>query len=165
MELYLFRHGIAHNAQPGSLDSSRELTAEGREKTAAVAKAARRAGVRPSLIVSSPYIRARQTAEIAAEELGYEEPVLQIDSLVPHGAPQAVWQDLRDHALLDQIGEASVLLTGHEPLMSQLAAFLLNAPSLRVDMKKSALIRIDVESLSGTPHGTLRWMIIPRLTA
>ena len=159
MELYLFRHGIAHNAQPGSLDSGRELTSEGSLKAAAVARAARRAGVRPSLIVTSPYIRARQTAQIAAEEFGYEGHILEIDSLVPHGRPQAVWNDLRDHA-----GETSVLLAGHEPLLSELAAFLLNAPSLRVDMKKSALLRIDVGSPGGVPHGTLRWMIIPKLT-
>jgi phosphohistidine phosphatase len=159
MELYLLRHGIAHNVQPGSFDAARELTPEGRQKTAAVAKAARKSGVRPSLILTSPYVRAHQTAETAAEELGYKGQLLQVDSLVPHGTPQAVWKDLRDYG-----GETAVLMAGHEPLLSQLTAFLLNTPSLRVDMKKSALVRIDLDSFGSVPHGTLRWMIIPALT-
>jgi phosphohistidine phosphatase len=58
MELYIFRHGIAEEAAFGRPDSARQLTDEGRKKTAAVAKMARRADVRPSLIISSPYDRA-----------------------------------------------------------------------------------------------------------
>jgi phosphohistidine phosphatase len=164
MELYIFRHGIAEDARPGSPDPDRRLTAEGREKTAAVAKMARATGVRPSLILSSPYVRARQTAEIAAHELGFKGKILNIDSLVPDSKPQDVWRSIRDHA-----GESAILLAGHEPLLSQLVAWLLNAPSLRVEMKKSALVRIDVESPRGgrvgPPHGTLRWMMIPRMTS
>jgi phosphohistidine phosphatase len=159
MELYLFRHGIAEDAPPGSPDSARELTEEGREKAGDVVKLARKAGVRPSLIVSIPYVRARQTARIAAEELGYDGQVLPLESLVPHSSPDNVWKDLRDHA-----DEAAVLLAGHEPLLSRLAAYLLNSPSLRVEMKKAALVRIDIETVRPQPHGILRWMIVPRMT-
>ena len=159
MELYLFRHGIADDAQPGGPDSARELTDEGRKKVADVVKLARKADVRPSLIVSSPYARARQTARIAAEELEYRGHVLPFESLVPHGSPEQVWQDVRDHA-----DEAAVLLAGHEPLLGRLAAYLLNAPSLRVEMKKSALLRIDMEVVRPHPHGVLRWMIVPKMT-
>jgi phosphohistidine phosphatase len=158
MELYLLRHGIAEDAHPGGTDAERQLTDEGCEKTAAAMKLARRTGVRPTLILTSPYARARQTARIAADELGYEGALVAIESLVPHGSPQGVWQDIRDHA-----GEPAILLAGHEPLLSQLVAYLLDAPSLRVEMKKAALVRIDVESLRGAPHGTLRWMTIPRM--
>jgi len=163
MELYLFRHGIAEDGAPGSPDSARQLTDEGREKTAAVVKMARKTGVRPTLILTSPYVRARQTAQIAADELGFDGDILNIDSLVPHSSPEKVWQSIRDHA-----DETSILLAGHEPLLSQLVAWLLNAPSLRVEMKKAALVRIDVEAPRagrvGQPHGVLRWMTIPRMT-
>lgn len=158
MELYLLRHGIAEDGLPGTSDSDRRLTQEGREKTIAVLNMARRSGVNPSLILSSPYVRANQTAEIAAKELGYKEEIQLLESLVPHGAPQAVWADIRDYA-----DEPSILLAGHEPLMSYLAAYLLNAPSLRVDMKKSALIRIDFQIASAVPYGVLRWMLVPKL--
>jgi phosphohistidine phosphatase len=159
MEIYLFRHGIAEDGQPGSPDSARELTDEGRKKVEDVVKMARRAGVRPALILTSPYIRARQTARIAAEQFGYDGPVGPIESLVPHGSPEGVWKDVRDHGDCD-----SILLAGHEPLLSRLTAYLLNAPSLRVEMKKAALVRIDVETIRPHPHGILRWMIVPKMT-
>lgn len=158
MELYLFRHGIAEDAPSGRPDSSRALTAEGRERSAAVVKMARNAGVVPSLIVSSPYLRAVQTAEVAAKEFGWKGDLQQLPSLVPHGPPEAVWSDIRDLR-----GETAVLLAGHEPLMANLAAYLLNAPGLIVDMKKSAMLRIDVGSLGPVPRGALRWMIVPKL--
>jgi phosphohistidine phosphatase len=158
MELYLFRHGIAEDAPPGRSDSSRALTDAGRERSAAVAKMARDAGVAPSLIASSPYLRAVQTAEAAAKELGYSGDLVRMPSLVPHGTPEGVWSDIRD--LRD---EAAVLLAGHEPLMGRLAAWLLNAPGLQVDMKKSAMVRIDLVSVGTAPRGVLRWMIIPKL--
>lgn len=159
MELYLFRHGIAEDGGPGKPDSARQLTDEGRRKTAAVAKMARGAGVDPSLILSSPYDRAVQTARIAADELGYKGHILQIKVLVPHGSPEAVWSEIRDHQ-----SESSILLAGHEPLLSHLAAWLLSAPSLRVEMKKSAMIRIDADSTRAAPQGVLRWMVTPALT-
>jgi phosphohistidine phosphatase len=158
MELYLFRHGIAEDAPPGRPDSSRALTDAGRERSAAVARMAREAGVAPSLIASSPYLRALQTAEVAAKQFGYTAEILRLPSLVPHGTPEAVWSDIRD--LSD---ESSVLLAGHEPLMAHLAAHLLNAPGLVVDMKKSAMLRIDMQDLGPAPRGALRWMIVPRL--
>ncbi|HZL57222.1 MAG TPA: phosphohistidine phosphatase SixA [Bryobacteraceae bacterium] len=159
MELYLFRHGIAEDGEPGSPDSSRELTDEGRRKAADVMKLARKTGVRPSLILTSPYIRARQTARIAAEELEFDGQVMPLDSLVPHSSPENVWTDIRDYADHD-----ALLLAGHEPLLSRLVAHLLNAPSLRVEMKKAALVRIDIETMRGQPHGILRWMIVPKMT-
>ena len=158
MEICLFRHGIADAGQPGSPDSSRELTDEGRKKTAEVVKLARKSGVRPTLILTSPYVRARQTARIAAEQLEYDGQVLPVESLVPHGSPEGVWQDLRDHG-----DETAVLLAGHDPLLSRLVAYLLNAPALRVEMKKAGLVRIDVETMRAHPHGILRWMIVPKL--
>ena len=158
MELYLFRHGDAEDAPPGKPDSSRALTAKGVERSASVAKMARDAGADPSLIVSSPYLRAMQTAEVAANEFGWKGEIVQLASLVPHGTPEGVWSDLR--ALR---GQAAIVLAGHEPLMANLAAYLLNAPELKIDMKKSAMIRIDMAGLGTAPRGVLRWMILPKL--
>jgi phosphohistidine phosphatase len=158
MEIYLLRHGAAEDARPGEPDSARELTREGRRKTACVLRLAKGAGVAPAVILSSPYIRARQTARIAADELGYEGEILLVDSLVPHGTPEMVWQDVRDHA-----GDSSVLLAGHEPLLGRLVAWLSNAPSLRVDMKKSAMVCLEADAFRAVPHGILRWMAIPKL--
>ena len=158
MEIYLFRHGIAEDGKPGHPDSSRELTDEGRRRTAEVVRLARKSGARPTLIVSSPYIRARQTAKIAAEELEYDGHILQSEALVPHSSPENVWKEIRDHA-----DEPAILLAGHEPVLGYTVAYLLNSPALRVEMKKAAMVRIDVESLRAAPHGILRWMMVPRM--
>lgn len=158
LELYLFRHGIAEDAQPGRRDADRALTDEGRKKTAEVVKAARRAGLEPALVVSSPYLRAVQTAKIAIDELAYKGDLVKTEALVPHGTPEGVWHELREYR-----DQPSVLLAGHEPLLSRLTAYLLAAPALRVEMKKAAMVRIDIETFGPTPHGTLRWMITPKL--
>jgi phosphohistidine phosphatase len=158
MELYLFRHGVAEDAKPGRPDAERALTDEGKKKVADVVKTAHRAGVDPSLIVSSPYRRAIETARLAVEGFGYKRDIVRTETLVPHGSPEKVWAELRDYR-----EEPAILLAGHEPLMSQLVTYLLSAPGLRVEMKKAALVRIDVESLGPRPHGTLRWMLTPKL--
>jgi phosphohistidine phosphatase len=158
VEIYLFRHGIAENAAAGEPDSSRKLTDEGKEKTAAVARLARTAKVQPSAIISSPYVRAVETARIAAQELGFEGKLITAPELEPHGSPESVWKVISARREDD-----SILLAGHEPLLSRLAAYLLASPALRVEMKKSALVRIDVDSLRGAPQGVLRWMLIPKL--
>lgn len=158
MELYLFRHGIAEDARPGRPDAERALTEEGKKKTAEVVKRARRAGVEPSLIISSPYKRAVETAQIAVEGFGYQREIVRTETLVPHGSPEKVWAELREYR-----EETSILLAGHEPLMSRLAAYMLASPALRIEMKKAAMIRIDMGSMGAAPHGTLRWMITPKL--
>jgi phosphohistidine phosphatase len=158
MELYLFRHGIAADARAGRPDANRALTDEGRKKVAEVVKTARRAGVEPSLIVSSPYVRAIETARIAAAGFEYKGDIVRTEALVPHGSPEKVWAELRDYR-----EESAILLTGHEPLLSHVAAFLLATPALRIEMKKAAMVRIDVESFGAMPHGTLRWMITAKL--
>ena len=158
MELYLLRHVIAEDAPPGHPDSSRALTVEGRQKTAAVLKVAGQSGAAPSLILSSPYVRAVETARIAAKVLEYRGEIVQIKSLVPHGTPSGVWNELREYK-----DEGSVLIAGHEPLLGHLVGYLLNSPALRIDIKKSCLVRIDLDGFGAAPRGTLRWMTIPKL--
>jgi len=156
MQLYLLRHGIAEDARPGMSDSDRALTSEGKDKLRRVLK---RAGVEPSLILSSPYKRAVETAEIAAEVLGYKGKIVRIDALVPHGSPYDVWEEIRARR-----EEFAILLASHEPLMSTMAAFLLESPALQVDMKKAALVRIDCDRPGAKPGGILKWMLTPAVS-
>lgn len=158
VQIHLLRHGIAEEGRAGLSDADRALTADGMRKLRSVLKVARSVGLAPGLILSSPYKRALQTAEIAAKELGYTESILQTHALTPDSSPQAVWEELRVHR-----NEQSVLLAGHEPLFSTLTAFLLASPAMLVDFKKGALARIDVESFGAQPRGVLRWMFTARL--
>ena len=158
MQIYLLRHGIAENGRPGHADAERALTAEGRDKLRRVLKRARAADTVPTLIFSSPYRRAVETAAVAAEVLGYPGEVVRTRSLVPEASPHDTWEEIRGHNQ-----ERSVLLASHEPLMSSLAAFLLDSPALAVDMKKAALLRIDCDRLGPKPGGVLKWMLTPAL--
>ena len=156
MQIYLLRHGIAEDAQPGRADSERALTSEGREKLRRVLKRGRAAGAAPDLILSSPYRRATETADVAAETLGYQGKVVRTPALLPEASPFDAWEEIRSRH-----DERSVLLASHEPLMSSLAAFLLGSPALEVDMKKAALVRGDCDRLGPQPKGVLKWMLTP----
>src|SRR5438874_1519720 len=158
MQIYLLRHGIAEDGKPGRPDSERALTDEGRAKLRRVLKRARTADVTPSLIFSSPYRRALETADVAVEVLHYEGEVLQSPAFVPEASPHQAWEEIRLHPK-----EESVLIASHEPLMSGLTAFLLGCSTLQVDMKKAALVRIDVDRFGAEPHGALKWMLTPGL--
>jgi phosphohistidine phosphatase len=160
MQLYLLRHGIAEDAGPRTPDAKRELTEKGRSKLAAVLTLAHRAEVEPELVLSSPLVRAVQTAEMARDILGVEAPIEQTALLVPEGSPQKVWEELRGLRNLDV-----VLLAGHEPLLSSLGAWLLGVPELQIHMSKAALVSIELKTVHGSPHGILNWMITPKLAS
>jgi phosphohistidine phosphatase len=156
MEIYLLRHGIAENGRPGMKDSDRALTEEGKEKLKRVLARARRAGVKPSVILSSPYRRAIQTAEIAADSLDYKGKILQTPALVPDASPHQVWEEIRARP-----DESALLVASHEPLMSATVALLLASPALVVDMKKAGLARVDCDRFGPEPSGVLKWLLTP----
>lgn len=158
MEIYLLRHGIAEDRSSSGRDADRRLTDEGRHKLRAVLSRAQAAGASPSLIVTSPYRRALETAEIAARELGYEGKIVRTESLIPDGTPNGLWQEVRLHR-----DEPSILLAGHEPLFSSAVAHLLGSTREMVHFRKGALARIDVETFGQEPAGVLQWMLTPKL--
>jgi phosphohistidine phosphatase len=156
MQIYLLRHGIAEDAQPGGPDAERPLTGEGRDKLRRVLKRARTADLDPSLILSSPYRRAVETAAVAAEVLGYKGEIVRTRALAPEASPLDAWEEIRNRK-----DERAILLASHEPLMSSMAAFLLDSPALRLEMKKAALVRIDCERFGPKAAGVLKWMLTP----
>jgi phosphohistidine phosphatase len=139
-------------------DSDRELTTEGRRKLRETLRALANAEVNPSLIVSSPLTRALQTAEIARSVFKTKALVLRTKALTPNATVEQVWDEIRAHR-----GEPEMMLVGHEPQFSNLAAYLLGARELRVDFKKGAVLRLDLEGFGAQPRGTLRWFFLARM--
>jgi phosphohistidine phosphatase len=158
MELYLLRHGIAEDGAPGEPDAQRKLTSEGRRKLREVLRVAAEGKVAPTLILSSPLVRAMQTAEIASEELNYSGEIVQTQALTPDADPGDTWNELRAYR-----EEAQVLLASHNPLCERLAPYLLAAPGLTVDFKKGGLMRIDLQQFGTEPRGVLRWYLTPKV--
>src|SRR5690349_4514808 len=128
MQVYLLRHGIAEENRIGKSDAERELTAEGRRRLREILRAAAQAEVKPTIILSSPLVRAVQTAEVAADVLHYKDKILRTKALLPNGRMEAVWDEIRVHQ-----DARELMLVGHDPLFTQLAGYLLNVPELRID--------------------------------
>src|SRR6266851_4273279 len=121
-ELCIMRHGIAADRSISSSDAKRTLTPEGRERMQEIAQGLARAGFTPERIVSSPYLRAAETAEIVAQNLDAGLRVESCEALQPGGAPDALFEFLGKEA-----ARKSVLVVGHEPDLGNLAASLLGA--------------------------------------
>jgi phosphohistidine phosphatase len=122
----------------------------------AVLRLAREARVEPEVILASPWTRAQETAMAARDAFGTEQ-VIETKSLLPDVLPSHIWGEIRSLRPLKEL-----MVVGHEPHLSRLAAFLLEAP-VAIDMKKAAVIRIDVQEREGPPRGVLKWMLTPKL--
>ena len=138
-------------------DADRALTAEGRRKLRQVLTAACDAKVSLDLIVSSPFKRALQTAEVARKTLKYKGEIVRTKALEPGASVRQVWDEIRDYR-----DKACLMLVGHNPLFSQLAAYLLSSADMQVDFKKGGLMKINFEHFPPVPRGVLCWYITPK---
>ena len=157
-ELYFVRHGLAEergDAWPD--DTKRPLSGEGMSKMRKGARGLARFGVSIEVVLSSPLVRARQTAEIVAAEIEPRPSLVNIDSLAPDGSYAGVMADLEKHAR-----KARIALVGHEPMLGELAARLIGSRH-PIEFKKGSVCRIDVEDLPPAGPGDLRWMLTPKM--
>jgi phosphohistidine phosphatase len=140
MDLYLVRHAIAENRADGD-DDARALSAGGKAKMNRVAEGLRKLKIRPDLILTSPLVRARQTAEILAQSL-HGAKVEVLPELAPAGAVVAVIPALRPHARLK-----AVMLVGHQPCLGELLSLLLTGSKERIliDFKKGGAACIEAD--------------------
>jgi phosphohistidine phosphatase len=113
-------------------------------------------GVELDVILTSPLVRTRQTADIVAGGRG-KPPVQTINALKPSGTSAAVIEELAKYQ-----DKRTVALVGHEPNIGELAARLIGADS-PLPFKKGAICRIDFESLPPNGIGELRWFLPPRV--
>ena len=153
--LYLVRHAIAEERGPEYPDDTkRPVSVRGRRRMKAAARGF--AGLDPGvdMILTSPLVRAVQTAEILSRELA-DASLRVCPSLAPEHPPEAVAQDLGRAS-----AKGAIALVGHEPDLGALAAWLIGAKSA-LPFKKGGIARIDVPRLPPTQDGTLVWMATP----
>jgi phosphohistidine phosphatase len=155
MDIYLLRHGAADQQSPTGKDADRGLTIRGASDLRRTLKAAQTAGMQPSLILSSPYARALESAQLAARLLKYSEPILKSNSLLPDSTPADVWNELRTHR-----DARSVLVVSHEPLLSATASWMLGATRVNLEFAPGMIARIDVPDLGAEPKGVLRRVFV-----
>jgi phosphohistidine phosphatase len=156
MRLYLLRHGEAEAFSTGG-DPGRRLSTDGIVSLQSVLKLASAAGVRPSLILSSPYARAIETAQLAARLLAYPGEIVCTSSLTPDSSPQQAWSEIRSHA-----SEAPIL-AAHEPLLSAMVAWILGSTRAMIRVVPAAMVCIEIPAPGPQPAGVIEWMISPDL--
>ncbi len=160
MELYFLRHGLAgqHGDPKYKDDSLRPLTNQGCEKMQRAACGMQALELNFDAILSSPYLRARQTAEIVAEAYKTNKKEIYLtDNLLP---PAPIEKLLRE--IQASFPEANhVLLVGHEPHLTQLVSQLLKSKPLSIDFKKGGLCCLSVENSSDGLVAVLNWLLTP----
>ena len=157
MEIYILRHGIAvDRGTPGyKKDGDRPLTEDGIDKIHQVVEAMLAMELKFDLILSSPYVRAAETAKIVAGEL--DEEVTFTEFLLPDGNPLELIREINDNK------PQSVLLVGHEPDLSRLMSLLISGESeAAIELKKGGLSKLTAEKLMFGQCATLHWLLTPK---
>lgn len=157
MELYLIRHADALALGVGgtSSDAERPLSEEGVAQGRLLAEGLRRQGVQLELVLSSPLVRARQTAE---EMLRYwaAPPRLQAcEELAPGGRSRRLAKYLRG------VDAERVALVGHQPDLGLHAAWLIGSKKAQIEVAKAGVLFIHCPGVPGKGCGELRWLVTP----
>jgi len=159
MRCYFLRHGLAGDPEQWSGDdAARPLTAEGKERMAREAKTIAALGLELDAIVTSPLLRAKQTATIVADKLKMRDRLSEDARLGIAFDVRALRAILEEHATA-----TAVLLVGHEPSMSRTIGSVIGGHA-RIDLKKGSLACVnfgDPDSLMGE----LVWLVPPKVLA
>ena len=160
MQLYIVRHGIAVEREDPKCPSEAEryLTEEGVEKTKQVAKGAAALGATADLLLSSPYVRAMQTAELFADALDYaKQKIRRTDLLLPGADAQLLFRELAKDKQA-----SSVFVFGHAPQLDELIAAVLGSKRQVTALKKAGVALLELKKVS-PPMGELVWLGTPKM--
>jgi len=140
-------------------DSLRPLTREGEKQLAKVASAMKKMGLDFDLILSSPYERARKTAQIIADKLEMAKRLKFSDDLKCEGDPAKLIGQLV--SLKPQ--PDNLLLVGHEPYLSELVAqWVADNGGMTLEFKKAGLCKLKADELSLGRCARLCWLLTPK---
>lgn len=157
MNLYLIRHAIAEEETASGEDSQRALTDKGAKKMRQIAKGLRTLGVEFDLILTSPYVRAQQTAEILGDVFKLKKRVIASENLSPLGDPDQLLAEINEKYTVN-----SLALVGHEPYLSTLVSLLAAGGSpFEMTFKKGGVCYLTTDDLRHTRKATLEWLLTP----
>jgi phosphohistidine phosphatase len=159
MNLYIIRHAIAvEEGSPGyDEDGQRPLSDKGRKKMRQIAKGLRSLGVGFDLILSSPYVRAKETSEILADVFKMKNSIKFSENLIPMGDPDLLIAEINEKYSVD-----SIALVGHEPELTHLISLLVSeSAGMDITLKKGGVCSLSADDLHHTHKATLEWLITP----
>ncbi len=160
MLLLLIRHAAAaaRDSTQWPDDSQRPLIDKGRKVHAKVARFLRKNDLTPTLVLTSPWVRAVQTAEITVEGARLTKPPVDCDALA---------EDPDLASLAECVGrqppEAIVAMVGHSPWMEELAAILIGCASSNIDFPKSGVMGLEVGGELAAGEAALKFFVRPKL--
>ncbi len=160
MELYIVRHGIAVDREDPKCpaDPERFLTNEGMEKTRQVAKGVAAVATIPDLMLSSPYLRAMQTAELFAEALEYpKQKIARSELLLPGAESLQLFRELAKNKDL-----STIFVFGHAPHLDDVIATAVGTNHHVSSLKKAGVALVELKRLV-PPSGELVWLATPKL--
>jgi phosphohistidine phosphatase len=161
MNLYIVRHAIAVERGTSGYedDSQRPLTDAGRKKMKKIAKGLSELGVELDAIVTSPYVRARDTAILLAKEFEMKDKVALSDSLIPPGNFENLVNEIRE-----KHDVTNLALVGHEPMLSSLISWLTTGnTAMKIVLKKGGVAYLSTDNLFEEGRATLQWLLTPAL--
>ena len=158
MDCVLFRHGIAvERDEWEGPDADRPLTEYGAKRVRQVVAGLNRLDVQPTHVLSSPLIRAIETARIAHRSLRVGSAMRIVDELLPDAPPNRILSILRKLPL-----ESRVMCIGHEPQLGMAASVLLSGRvSASFPLKKAGACLIELPIQAKPGQGVLRWWLTP----
>jgi phosphohistidine phosphatase len=161
MNLYVVRHAIAvDRGTPGfEDDSQRPVTDQGRKKMIGITRGLKQLETELQAIVSSPYVRARETAEILAEGLDFKVGAIEFsEALLPMADPAELLKEINTKHRVDNLA-----VVGHEPHLSSFVSFLLMGNTdMSVNLKKGGVCLVALEPSPRGSEATLEWLMTPR---
>ena len=162
MNLYVVRHAIAApRGTPGIPDNDRKLTRDGISKMKQVAAGLRSLGYVPDLILSSPLVRARQTAEILRQAFGKKIELRMVPALAPGGVRRDLYREI---VSLEDRKVKNLMIVGHQPSLGEIAGEIaFGAAQSYIELKKGGFCAIELESMQGTPKGILVALLAPSI--
>jgi len=161
MNLYIVRHAIAaERGTPGyEDDSERPLTDAGSKKMKKIARGLHRLGIQLDVILTSPYVRARDTAKILASRFDRMDKIFFTDNLIPPGHFESLVFEIHE-----KYDVTNIALVGHEPMLSSLVSWLTTGDTdVRMNMKKGGVAYLTSDTLYQDGRATLEWLLTPAL--
>ncbi len=160
MDVYVLRHGVADERDYRKYpdDDLRPLIPEGIDKLTRQAKGLKAAGLSVDLVISSPLVRAVQTAEVIMAGLEIVSELAYSEALVPEAHPYLMLEELANK----HSGVERVMVVGHEPHMSSFVSMVVSGDQGGlIRLKKGALCKLRIPRLDGVRSGWLEWLMTP----
>lgn len=158
MRLFILRHGIAEEHGAGKSDELRRLTSKGKNELKLSFKGLKKLVESFNMVLTSPLIRAKETAEILCEEFNCSKVLKEFDLLAEYGVELKILKMLSEKNNIENI-----CLVGHQPMIGELIMFLISGKATdSIPLKKGGVACLDLFLPAKAGEVQLKWLLTPK---